>query len=168
MPQLMHEFNRKQCAHFLQKDIEPEDQIIDNHHDEIVKMDWPTFMKWMKEHFLPEKWAEELLTELMGTKMRKGDSFKDFSEDMVFSNHLLEGTKQHQSDVQLRTQVTVNLLSVLHSHAFSIIAETYDAWADALIKQIKEDEDLSKRLTVSNAEPVPCPVKQSVPVPEPV
>ncbi|KAJ7575163.1 hypothetical protein C8J56DRAFT_1064057 [Mycena floridula] len=108
-------------------------------------------MKWIKDRLLPEKWAEELLTELMGTKMRKGDLFKDYSEDMVFGNRLLEGTKQHQSDIQLRTQVTANLPSVLHSHAFSIVAQTYDEWADALIKQIKEDEDLRKRLMVSNA-----------------
>ncbi|KAJ7593590.1 hypothetical protein C8J56DRAFT_884390 [Mycena floridula] len=166
-PQLMHEFNCKQCTYFLQKDIGPDDQvknslacfmdnrradkIIDNHHADMMKMDWPTFMKWIKECLLPEKWAEELLTELMGTKMRKGDLFKDQSEDMVFGNCLLEGMKQHQSDVQLQTQVTANLSSVLHLHAFSIFAQTYDKWADALIKQIKEDEDLGKCLTVSNA-----------------
>ncbi|KAJ7585401.1 hypothetical protein C8J56DRAFT_1052710 [Mycena floridula] len=165
-PHLIHDFNRKQQAYFLQKGIPDDEQVpkslacfmenreadkaIDNHRDELVAMDWAQFMKWLKENLLEENWENKLLTELVTTKMKQGVAFKTHSNEMVFMNRLLEGTKQHQNDTQLRTAVTSSLPSFLHTFAFDIVADSYEKWAIAMRKQIKDDENWGDRLVASN------------------
>ncbi|KAJ7572062.1 hypothetical protein C8J56DRAFT_1081354 [Mycena floridula] len=166
MPHLIHDFNRKQQSYFLQKGIPSDEQVpkslacfmenreadkaIDNHRAELVDMDWAQFMKWLKENLLEENWENKLLTELVTMKMKQGVAFKTHSNEMVFMNRLLEGTKQHQNDTQLRTAVTGSLPSFLHTFAFDIVAELYEKWALAMRKQIKDDENWGDRLVASN------------------
>ncbi|KAJ7580632.1 hypothetical protein C8J56DRAFT_1102890 [Mycena floridula] len=165
-PHLIHDFNRKQQSYFLQKGIPSDKQVpkllacfmenreadkaIDNHRAELVDMDWAQFMKWLKENLLEENWENKLLTELITMKMKQGVAFKTHSNEMVFMNRLLEGTKQHQNDTQLRTAVTGSLPSFLHTFAFDIVAESYEKWALAMRKQIKDDENWGDRLVASN------------------
>ncbi|KAJ7576096.1 hypothetical protein C8J56DRAFT_1032089 [Mycena floridula] len=135
-PHLIHDFNRKQQSYFLQKGIPADEQVpkslacfmenreadkaIDNHRAELTAMDWVQFMKWLKENLLEENWENKLLMELVTMKMKQGVAFKTHSNEMVFMNRLLEGTKQHQNDTQLRTAVTSSLPSFLHTFAFDI------------------------------------------------
>ncbi|KAJ7595699.1 hypothetical protein C8J56DRAFT_883869 [Mycena floridula] len=165
-PHLIHDFNRKQQSYFLQKGIPADKQVpkslacfmenreadkaIDNHRAELADMEWADFMKWLKENLLEENWENKLLTELVTMKMKQGVAFKMHLNKMVFMNCLLEGTKQHQNDTQLRTAITGSLPSFLHTFAFNIVADSYEKWALAMRKQIKDDENWGDRLVASN------------------
>ncbi|KAJ7575826.1 hypothetical protein C8J56DRAFT_900439, partial [Mycena floridula] len=156
-PQLMHEFSKRQRNWFTAKDIKKPDQAkrsfvafsnnrkidkyINNNEDRLAAMEFDAF----------EDWAKKVLTDLMSKKLRRGMSFATHSQDIVYLNRLLEGTPEQQSDTQLRSHVTAGLPTELHEHAFSIVADTYDKWSIELVRLIKKDADLSKRLALQNS-----------------
>ncbi|KAJ7593830.1 hypothetical protein C8J56DRAFT_1043617 [Mycena floridula] len=164
-PQLMHEFSRKQRNWFVAKEIKKEDQAkrsfvafsnhrkldkyIDNNQDRLAALTFEAFMTDLKAYALEEDWAKKVLTELMSKKLKSG-SFATHSQDMVYLNRLLEGTNEHQSDIQMRSHVTASIPPELHSHAFGITAASYDDWSSDLVKLIKKDYELSQHLALAN------------------
>ncbi|KAJ7600448.1 hypothetical protein C8J56DRAFT_880147 [Mycena floridula] len=112
-------------------------------------MTFKAFVVDLKVYALDEDWAKKVLTELMSRKLKSG-SFATHSQDMVYLNHLLEGTPEHQDDTQMRSHVTTSVPPELHSHAFGITAATYDDWSSQLVKLIKKDYELSQHLALAN------------------
>ncbi|KAJ7591431.1 hypothetical protein C8J56DRAFT_1047631 [Mycena floridula] len=167
LPALLHDFDRKQANYCDQKDIAMADRVrkslscfmdnkdadheIDNQRDELEKLEWKPFITKMKEMVLQDGWEKSTLTQLMNTKMKKGQTFRLYSTEMVFVNRLLEGTPQHQDDSQLRTIVTAGVPDVLRPHAFEIVAASYGAWSSALVAKIKKNDELGELLAASNA-----------------
>ncbi|KAJ7597072.1 hypothetical protein C8J56DRAFT_882646 [Mycena floridula] len=179
-PQLIHDFIRKQKNWFVAKDIKKADQAkrsfvafsnnrkldkyIDNNSARLAALEFEPFVADLRGYALEEDWTKKVLTELMSKKLKRGNSFATHSQDVVYLNRLLEGTVEHQTDTQMRSHVTASLPSELHEHAFSIVAASYDEWSGALVKLIKKDHDLGKRLalanpnlaaTIQNANPAP-------------
>ncbi|KAJ7575016.1 hypothetical protein C8J56DRAFT_901494 [Mycena floridula] len=164
--QLIHDFIRKQKNWFVAKDIKAADQAkrsfvafsnnrkldkyIDNNNARLAVMEFEPFVADLQGYALEEDWTKKVLTELMSKKLRRGASFATHSQDVVYLNRLLEGTAEHQTDIQMRSHVTASLPSELHEHAFSIVAATYDEWSGALVKLIKKHHDLGKRLALAN------------------
>ncbi|KAJ7575146.1 hypothetical protein C8J56DRAFT_901599 [Mycena floridula] len=170
LPALLHDFDRKQVNYCDQKDIAVADRVrkslscfmdnkdadheIDNQRAELEALEWKPFIARMKEMVLQDGWEKSTLTQLMNTKMKKGQTFRLYSTEMVFVNRLLDGTPQHQDDSQLRTIVTAGVPDVLRPHAFEIVAESYGAWSSALVAKIKKNDELGELLAASNAHAV--------------
>ncbi|KAJ7572794.1 hypothetical protein C8J56DRAFT_904940 [Mycena floridula] len=153
-PQLIHDFIRKQKNWFVAKDIKKADQAkrsfldkyIDNNSARLATLEFEPFVADLRGYALEEDWTKKVLTELMSKKLKRGGSFATHSQDVVYLNRLLEGTAEHQTDTQI------------------IVAASYDEWSGALVKLIKKDHDLGKRLalanlnlaaTIQNANPAP-------------
>ncbi|KAJ7584976.1 hypothetical protein C8J56DRAFT_1027446 [Mycena floridula] len=167
LPALLHDFDRKQANYCDQKDIAVADRVrkslscfmenkdadheIDNQREELEKLEWKPFIAKMKEMVLQDGWEKSTLTQLMNTKMKRGQTFRLYSTEMVFMNRLLDGMPQHQDDSQLRTIVTAGVPDVLRPHAFEITATSYGAWSSALIAKIKKNDELGELLAASNA-----------------
>ncbi|KAJ7596887.1 hypothetical protein C8J56DRAFT_1041139 [Mycena floridula] len=154
-PQLIHDFIRKQKNWFVAKDIKAADQakrsfVAFSNNRKLDKYIDNNSARLAALEFDPFDWTKKVLTELMSKKLRRGSSFATHSQDVVYLNRLLEGTAEHQTDIQMRSHVTASLPSELHEHAFSIVAATYDEWSSELVKLIKKDYDLGKRLALSN------------------
>ncbi|KAJ7581884.1 hypothetical protein C8J56DRAFT_895438 [Mycena floridula] len=163
---LIHDFIRKQKNWFVAKDIKAADKAkwsfvafsnnrkldkyIDNNNARLAAMEFEPFVADLRGYALEEDWMKKVLTELMSKKLRRGASFATHSQDVVYLNRLLKGTAEHQTDIQMRSHVTASLPSELHEHTFNIIAATYDEWSGALVKLIKKDYDLGKRLALAN------------------
>ncbi|KAJ7581415.1 hypothetical protein C8J56DRAFT_1168894 [Mycena floridula] len=183
LPALLHDFDRKQANYCDQKDIAVADRVrkslscfmenkdadheIDNQREELEKLEWKPFIARMKEMVLQDGWEKSTLTQLMNTKMKKGQTFRLYSTEMVFVNRLLEGTPQHQDDSQLRTIVTAGVPDVLRPHAFEIVAANYGVWSSTLVAKIKKNDELGELLAASNAHvaAVVVPVSNSNQIP---
>ncbi|KAJ7579708.1 hypothetical protein C8J56DRAFT_896979 [Mycena floridula] len=165
-PQLMHDFIRKQKNWFVAKEIKAADQAkrsfvaflnnrkldkyIDNNSACLAAMEFEAFVADLRGYALDEDWTKKVLTELMSKKLKRGNSFATHSQDIVYLNRLLENTAEHQTDAQMQSHVTASLPAELHEHAFSIVVATYDEWSGALVKLMKKDQDLRKRLALVN------------------
>ncbi|KAJ7577242.1 hypothetical protein C8J56DRAFT_1061382 [Mycena floridula] len=120
-----------------------------NNQDRLATLTFEAFLADLKAYALEEDWAKKVLTKLMSKKLRSG-SFATHSQDMVYLNRLLEGTNEHQSKIQMRSHVTTSIRLELHSHAFGIMAASYDDWSSQLVKLIKKDYELSQQLALVN------------------
>ncbi|KAJ7599135.1 hypothetical protein C8J56DRAFT_771005, partial [Mycena floridula] len=117
-PQLIHDFIRKQKNWFMAKDIKAADQAkrsfvafsnnrkldkyIDNNSARLAALEFDPFVADLRRYALDEDWTKKVLTELMSKKLRRGSSFATHSQDIVYLNRLLEGTAEHQTDIQMR------------------------------------------------------------------